>query len=106
MDLRSGATASGYVGGSVSGWAIVANGFGASQASTDILLGTRTSGVIVGKNQDRPIVEDQTGNNDVLESGASGWTPAWGNARGVNSADARSRFQQQLNTLMDIRERR
>lgn len=106
VDLRSGATASGYVGGSVSGWAIVANDFGASQASTDILLGTRTSGVIVGKNQDRPIVEDQTGSNDVLESSSASWAPAWGNARGFNSADALSRFQQQLNTLMDIRERR
>ena len=90
----------------MSGWAIVANDFGASQASTDILLGTRTTGVIVGKDQDRPIVEDETSNNDVLESSASGWTPAWGNARGFNSADARTRFQQQLETLMDIRERR
>lgn len=106
VDIRSGSAASGFVGGSVSGWAIVANDFGASQASTDILLSTRTTGVIVGKNQDRPIVEDQTGNNDVLESSATSWTPAWGNARGFNSADARSRFQQQLNTLMDIRERR
>ena len=85
---------------------IVANDFGASQATTDILLATRTSGVIVGKNQDRPIVEDQTGNNDVLESSATSWTPAWGNARGFNSADARSRFQQQLNTLMDVRKPR
>ena len=106
VDLRSGSTGLGYVGGSVSGWAIVANDFGASQATTDILLGTRTSGVIVGKNQDRPIVEDQTGNNDVLESSATSWTPAWGNARGFNSADARSRFQQQLNTLMDVRKPR
>ena len=106
MDISSGSAASGFVGGSVSGWAIVANDFGASQASTDILLGARTTGVIVGKNQDRPIVADQTGNNDVLESSSVGWTPAWGNARGFNSADARSRFQQQLNTLMDVRKPR
>jgi hypothetical protein len=106
VDISSGSAASGFVGGSVSGWAIVANDFGASQASTDILLGARTTGVIVGKNQDRPIVADQTGNNDVLESSSVGWTPAWGNARGFNSADARSRFQQQLNTLMDVRKPR
>ena len=106
VDLRSGSSASGYVGGNVSGWAIVANNFAASKATTDILLGARTSGVIVGKNQDLPIVADQTGNNDVLQSSSVSWTPAWGNARGFNSADARSRFQQQLSTLMDIRRRR
>ena len=75
------------------------------QALTSFWVPART-GVIVGKNQDRPIVADQTGNNDVLESSAVGWTPAWGNARGFNSADARSRFQQQLNTLMDVRKPR
>ncbi|MDG2461110.1 MAG: hypothetical protein P8M73_09550 [Luminiphilus sp.] len=106
VDLRSGATADGYVGGSVSGWAIVANDFGASQATTDILLGARTSGVVVGKSQDLPIVDDQTGNNDVLEGSSGSSTPAWGNARGSQGADTRSRFEQQLNTLMDIRKRR
>lgn len=103
IDLRSGTKADGYVGGNVSGWAIVANDFGASQATTDVLLGTRTSGIIVGKDQDLPKVDDQTGNNDVLESSSGSWGPAWGNARGSGGADARSIFEQQLETLINMR---
>jgi len=106
IDLRSGTKADGYVGGNVSGWAIVANDFGASQATTDVLLGTRTSGIIVGKDQDLPKVDDQTGNNDVLESSSGSWGPAWGNARGSGGADARSIFEQQLKTLINMRKRR
>jgi hypothetical protein len=106
IDLRSGAKADGYVGGNVSGWAIVANDFGASQATTDVLLGTRTSGIIVGKDQDLPKVDDQTGNNDVLESSSGSWGPAWGNARGSGGAVARSIFEQQLETLINMRKRR
>jgi len=106
IDLRSGSKADGYVGGNVSGWAIVANDFGASQATTDVLLGTRTSGIIVGKDQDLPKVDDQTGNNDVLESSSGSWSPAWGNARGSGGADARSIFEQQLETLINMRKRR
>lgn len=106
IDLRSGTKADGYVGGNVSGWAIVANDFGASQATTDVLLGTRTSGIIVGKDQDLPKVDDQTGNNDVLESSSGSWGPAWGNARGSGGADARSIFEQQLETLINMRKRR
>jgi len=106
IDLRSGTKADGYVGGNVSGWAIVANDFGASQATTDVLLGTRTSGIIVGKDQDLPKVDDQTGNNDVLESSSGSWSPAWGNARGSGGADARSIFEQQLETLINMRKRR
>ncbi|MDA0630739.1 MAG: hypothetical protein O2981_05100 [Proteobacteria bacterium] len=106
VDLRSGSPADGYVGGSVTGWAIVANGFSGSQATTDVLLGTRTSGIVVGKNQNLPIVEDQTGNNDVLESSAGSWKSNWGNARGTMGTDARTRFDQQLQTLMAVRNRR
>ena len=105
IDLRSGSSADGFVGGSVTGWAIVANNFSASDATTDILLGTRTSGVIVGKSQNLPVVDDQTGDNDVLESG-SGWSPTWGSARGAAEANARVRFEQQLRSLSDMRKRK
>lgn len=106
VDLRSGSTADGYVGGDVTGWAIVANGFSGSQATTDVVLGTRTSGVIVGKGQDLPTVDDQTGDNDVLESSSSSLSPGWGNARGSGGPDARSLFKQQLETLTTVRKRR
>jgi hypothetical protein len=105
IDLRSGSSADGYVGGSVSGWAIVANNFAGSQATTDVLLGTRTSGVIVGKDQDLPIVEDQTGNNDVLQSSSSGRARNWGNARGAGD-EAREQFEQQLHSVMSMLKRR
>ena len=105
IDLRSGSKGDGYVGGDVSGWAIVANDFSASQATRDILLGTRTTGVIVGKAQGSPVVEDQTGNNDLLES-KSGANDLWGSARGAFDADARTRFDEQLRTLREMRKRR
>ena len=106
VDLRSGSSTDGFAGGSVTGWAVVANNFSASQATTDVLLGTRTSGIIVGKDQNLPIVDDQTGDNDVLESSSGSWTSAWGNARSTVDTSARTRFDQQLQTLMAMRKRR
>ena len=106
VDLRSGSSTDGFAGGSVTGWAVVANNFSASQATTDVLLGTRTSGIIVGKDQNLPIVDDQTGDNDVLESSSGSWTSAWGNARSTVDISARTRFDQQLETLMAMRKRR
>ena len=106
IDLRSGSSADGYVGGSVSGWAIVANDFAGSQATTDVLLGTRTSGIIVGKDQGLPIVEDQTGNNDVLQSSSSSRARNWGNARGAGDEGAREQFEQQLHSVMSMLKRR
>ena len=106
VDLRSGSSTDGFAGGSVTGWAIVANNFSASQATTDVLLGTRTSGIVVGKNQNLPIVDDQTGNNDVLESSSGSWTSTWGSARSSVDTSARTRFDQQLQTLTAMRKRR
>ena len=105
VDLRSGSSTDGFAGGSVTGWAAVANDFSASQATTDVLLGTRTSGIVVGKDQNLPIVDDQTGDNDVLESSSGSWTSTWGNAKGAVDASARTRFDQQLQTLMAMRKR-
>jgi len=70
IDISSGNISEGFVGSNVSGWAIVANDFDASTANTDIVLGEGTAGAIVGRTQGYPEVEDQTGNNDVLESAA------------------------------------
>ena len=90
----------------MSGWAIVANDFAGSQATTDVLLGTRTSGIIVGKDQGLPIVEDQTGNNDVLQSSSSSRARNWGNARGAGDEGAREQFEQQLHSVMSMLKRR
>jgi hypothetical protein len=106
VDLRSGATADGYVGATVSGWAIVANDFGGSTATTDVLLGTRTSGIVVGKGQDLPIVDDQTGDNDVLESGTGGLFSPAASARGTANSRARALFRQQLHTIENMRKHR
>ena len=104
IDLRSGSSADGFVGGAVTGWAIVANIFSGSSAAKDIVLGTGTSGVVVGKSQNLPIVDDQTGNNDVLESTSASSLPHLGSARGVTSElDARKRFNQQLRMIEGIR---
>ncbi|MEM1404634.1 MAG: hypothetical protein AAGG55_14955 [Pseudomonadota bacterium] len=59
---------SGDLGVTVSGWAIVSNNFNPSTATTDIRLGTGTSGIVVGRAQNSPEVDDTTGDNDVLES--------------------------------------
>ncbi len=68
IDLSSGDASLGFVGRDIVGWAIVANEFSASTASTDILLGEGTSGAIVGRSQGFPKVDDLTEANDVLES--------------------------------------
>ena len=70
ISLTSGAPADGFLGSTVTGWAIVSNSFASSTAGTDITLGTDTQGIIVGRNQDQPVVDD-SGANDVLESSAS-----------------------------------
>ena len=68
VDISSGDASQGFVGRDILGWAIVANEFSGSTANTDISLGERTSGIIVGRSQGFPKVDDQTGQNDVLES--------------------------------------
>ena len=103
IDLRSGDPANGYVGGPVSGWAIVANDFSASQATTDISLGTRTSGIIVGKSQDLPSVTDETGNNDVLESSSGGFYSNGASARETGLTPVRVLFDQQLRAVQTFR---
>ena len=70
ISLTSGAPADGFLGSTVTGWAIVSNSFASSTAGTDITLGADTQGIIVGRNQDQPVVDD-SGANDVLESSAS-----------------------------------
>ena len=103
IDLRSGDAANGYVGGTVSGWAIVANDFSASQATTDILLGTRTNGIIVGKSQGFPSVTDDTGNNDVLESSSGGFYSNGARARGTDSSSAKTLYDHQLRAVQAFR---
>ena len=63
-------------------------------------------GIIVGKDQDLPIVEDQTGNNDVLQSSSSSRARNWGNARGAGDEGARKQFEQQLHSVMSMLKRR
>ena len=70
ISLTSGSAADGFLGSTVSGWALVSNSFASSSAATDITLGTNTEGIIVGRNQNQPVVDD-SGANDVLESSAS-----------------------------------
>ncbi len=69
--LSSGDAADGAAAVTVDGWAIVGNAFSSSTADTDIALGDGTTGNVVGKSQNLPVVTDLTGNNDVLESSAS-----------------------------------
>ncbi len=101
IDLRSGDSAEGFVGGNVTGWAIVANIFSNSTADTDVVLGTRTTGIIVGKGQNFPIVNDQTANNDVLES-ASAIASNSSSAKGLFRSAIRERFNRQLAFIQDI----
>ncbi len=101
IDITSGSTASGYVGRTVSGWAIVANIFNASTATTDIVLGTKTAGNVVGSDQGLPKVDDQTGNNDVLEKASSSFYSFA--AKRSGGWDARSLYGEQLNLLNKIR---
>ncbi len=70
--LTSGSSADGFLGSTVSGWALVSNSFANSTATTDIALGSGTEDNIVGRSVDGspPVVIDE-GSNDVLESSAS-----------------------------------
>ncbi len=76
VEISNGNTADGYLGEAVTGWAVIANIFTASSANTDIVLGAGTSGTIIGRDQGLPVVDDQTGRNDVLESANA--TAYWG----------------------------
>jgi len=95
ITLDSGDVADGGLGATVSGWAIVANAFAASTAITDIVLGADTSGIIVGKSQGQPVVND-SGSNDVLESSATASTYLMGSPISVGSE---AFFERQLETV-------
>tara|TARA_B100001057_G_scaffold389873_1_gene397703 strand:- start:780 stop:2084 length:1305 start_codon:yes stop_codon:yes gene_type:complete len=101
IDISSGDST--FVGRDVSGWAIVANEFSGSTANTDISLGEGTSGVIVGRSQGFPVVDDVTGANDILESSMSGNTAFAKRPRSVRPAAAPTElFHKQLLTLMRL----
>ncbi len=101
IDISSGDST--FVGRDVSGWAIVANEFSGSTANTDISLGEGTSGVIVGRSQGFPKVDDVTGQNDILESSMSGNTAFAKRPRSVRPAAAPTElFHKQLLTLMRL----
>ena len=103
IDISSGDSSQGFVGRDVSGWAIVANEFSGSTANTDISLGEGTSGVIVGRSQGFPKVDDVTGQNDILESSMSGNTAFAKRPRSVRPAAAPTElFHKQLLTLMRL----
>ena len=95
ITLDSGDVADGGLGSTVSGWAIVANAFAASTAITDIVLGADTTGIIVGKSQGQPVVND-SGSNDVLESSATASTYLRGAPISVGSE---AFFERQLETI-------
>ena len=101
IDISSGDISQGFIGRDISGWAIVANEFSGSTANTDISLGEGTSGVIVGRSQGFPKVDDVTGENDILESYAASNTAFAKRTRSVRAAAAPTElFYQQLFTLM------
>ena len=103
IDISSGDSSQGFVGRDVSGWAIIANEFSGSTASTDISLGEGTSGIIVGRSQGLPKVDDVTGNNDILESYTANNTAFAERPRSVRLATAPTElFYQQLLTLMRL----
>ena len=103
IDVSSGDTSQGFIGRDISGWAIVANDFSGSTANTDISLGEGTSGVIVGRSQGFPKVDDVTGENDILESYTASNTAFAKRTRSVRSAAAPTElFYQQLLTLMRL----
>ena len=103
IDVSSGDISQGFIGRDISGWAIVANDFSGSTANTDISLGEGTSGVIVGRSQGFPKVDDVTGENDILESYAASNTAFAKRTRSVRSAAAPTElFYQQLLTLMRL----
>ena len=103
IDISSGDISQGFIGRDISGWAIVANDFSGSTANTDISLGEGTSGVIVGRSQGFPKVDDVTGENDILESYAASNTAFAKRPRSVRSAAAPTElFYRQLFTLMRL----
>lgn len=93
--LASGNAADGAAAVTVDGWAIVGNAFSASTADTDIALGSGTTGNVVGKSQNSPVVTDATGNNDVLESASSAKFFLGGDLR----ASAQKQHDRQIKTL-------
>jgi len=95
IDLASGDPEQGFLGSTVSGWAMVANAFGASTASADISLGAGTEGNIVGRGQGPAVVIGDTVNNDVLES-ATGSSNYWSR---TTSRDLHGLFFAQLNSI-------
>ena len=95
VTLDSGDVADGGLGATVSGWAIVANAFAASTATTDITLGSKTQDIIVGRSQGQPVVSD-AGSNDVLESAASARTFLGNSPISVGSE---AFFERQLETI-------
>ena len=103
IDISSGDAFQGFVGRDILGWAVVANDFSGSTANTDIALGERTSGIIVGRSQGLPKVDDLTGENDVLESYTTSNT-ALAQQRGLlrPKAEPTELFHMQLVTLMRL----
>ena len=103
VDISSGDISQGFIGRDISGWAIVANDFSGSTANTDISLGEGTSGVIVGRSQGFPKVDDVTGENDILEPYAASNTAFAKRTRSVRSAAAPTElFYLQLFTLLRL----
>ena len=96
VSLDSGDVADGGLGSTVSGWAILANSFAASTATTDITLGASTEDNVVGKSQGQPVVDD-AGSNDVLESAASSSSYLQNSPIRVGSE---SLYQRQLETIL------
>ena len=81
----------------------MANDFSGSTANTDISLGEGTSGVIVGRSQGFPKVDDVTGQNDILESYTASDTAFAKRSRSMKSAAVPTElFYQQLLTLMHL----
>ena len=103
IDISSGDSSQGFVGRDVSGWAIVANAFSGSTASVDISLGEGTSGVIVGRSQGFPKVDDITGENDILESESASNTALAKRKSSLGRAAAPTElFHMQMSTLMRL----
>ncbi len=98
VDLASGEPADGFVGAPVEGWAIAANSFNKSTATVDISLGSGTTGNVIAKGQEFPVVADTTGSNDVLEDSTNASVFIDG---GVSSS-ARETHRQQLETIQGV----
>ena len=79
----------------VSGWGLLGNNFGPSEAATDIYLGAGTAGLVVGSDQGDPRV-DNDGDNDVLE-GAGVTMPTAATA----TEAAAAQFDAELGRLVD-----